>query len=239
MGAYQYLVTAVPGGTPSEPAAAAPAEPPAAGDDLLALVPETARRVLDVGCGAGRTGEALRARLGCEVVGVESDLGFAEAARTRLEDVIVADLETLESVPGTFDALVLDGAIARVRDPARLLRALLPALAADGVIVLAVPNVKHWSVFTPVFTEDRWTYTDDGGLLDRRNFHFMTLQETSDLLDELGLEATHLSTRADPLPSELGVLVDIAADYGAEREETLLRLSSREYLIVARPGAES
>jgi SAM-dependent methyltransferase len=239
LGVYQYLVTAIPGGTPSEPAVHPPAEPPAAGDDLLALVPETARRLLDIGCGAGRTGEALRERLGCEVVGVESDLGFAETARTRLDDVIVADLETLESVPGTFDALLLDGTIVRVRDPARLLRALLPALADDGVIVLAVPNVKHWSVIAPLFAEDRWTYTDDGGLLDRRNFHFMTLQETSDLLDDVGLEATHLSTRADPLPSELGVLVDIAADYGAEREETLLRLSAREYLIAARPAGES
>ena len=35
------------------------------------------------------------------------------------------------------------------------------------------------------------------------------------------------------------MLVDIAADHGAEREETLLRLSAREYLITARPAAGS
>ena len=30
--------------------------------ELLALIPNSARRVLDVGCGAGRLGEALKAR---------------------------------------------------------------------------------------------------------------------------------------------------------------------------------
>ena len=238
LGAYQYLVTAKPAGPIRPPTPRIPERAPA-GDDLLALIPESARRVLDVGCGDGRTGEALRARHGCEVVGVETDPGLAEVARTRLDDVVIADIETLEGVSGTFDAILLDGTIVRVREPARLLRALLPSLAAGGVLVLAVPNVKHWSVVVPLLAEDQWRYTDDGGLLDRRNFHFMTLQETSDLLDELGLDATALATRTDPLPSDLGMLVNIAADYGAEREETLLRLSAREYLIAARPSEGS
>jgi SAM-dependent methyltransferase len=237
LGAYQWIVTAARHATATPPARQAPPEPAAAGDDLLALVPATARRVLDVGCGAGRTGAVLRDRQGCEVVGLESDVDLAERARTRLDDVIVADLDALQILPddaGTFDAMLLDGTLVRVREPERLLHALLPALAPGGVVVCAVPNVKHWSVFAPLFAEDRWTYTDDGGLLDRRNFHFLTLQETSDLLDAAGLEAVDLRTREEPLPARLAVLVDIAADYGAEREETALRLSAREYLIAAR-----
>jgi hypothetical protein len=99
-----------------------------------------------------------------------------------------------------------------------------------------VPNVKHWSVLAPVLTEDRWEYTDDGGLLDRRNFHFLTLEELSRLLDDVGLEATELATRQDPLPGRLALLVDIAADYGGEREETALRLSATEYLVAATPS---
>jgi SAM-dependent methyltransferase len=235
LGAYQYIVTAAPGGAAAPAAPHEPAEPPAAADDLLALVPETARRVLDVGCGAGRTGAALRERQGCEVVGIERDVDLAERARTRLDDVVVADLDALEAPPqGSFDAMLLDGTLVRVREPERLLRTLLPALAPGGVVVCAIPNVKHWSVLAPLYAEDAWPYTDDGGLLDRRNFHFLTLQEASDLLDATGLEAVELHTRQEPLPARLGVLVDIAADYGAEREETALRLAAREYLIAAR-----
>jgi 2-polyprenyl-3-methyl-5-hydroxy-6-metoxy-1,4-benzoquinol methylase len=53
--------------------------------EVLALVPETARAVLDIGCGSGRLGEALRARQRAEVGGVELNEAAATAARTRLD----------------------------------------------------------------------------------------------------------------------------------------------------------
>ena len=40
--------------------------------EVLALVPETALAVLDIGCGAGRLGEAIKLRQRAEVIGVES-----------------------------------------------------------------------------------------------------------------------------------------------------------------------
>ena len=236
LGAYQYILTAEPAGPVPAAAPREVPEPPAAGEDLLALVPASARRVLDVGCRSGRTGEALKAR-GHQVVGIESDLGLAELAEGRLDRVIVAELDGFAGLPedaGTFDAMLLDATLVRVREPEELLRALLPALAPDGLVVMAVPNVKHWSVLAPAFAEDRWEYTDDGGLLDRRNFHFLTLEELSRLVDDAGLEATELVTRQDPLPGNLSLLVDIAADYGAEREETALRLSATDYLVAAK-----
>ncbi|HEX4613842.1 MAG TPA: glycosyltransferase, partial [Urbifossiella sp.] len=41
--------------------------------ELLALIPPTAREVVDVGCGAGRLGQALKARQPARVVGIEQD----------------------------------------------------------------------------------------------------------------------------------------------------------------------
>ena len=49
--------------------------------ELLALIPTTARTVLDIGCGAGRLGEAIKARQPAEVVGVELNETAAAAAR--------------------------------------------------------------------------------------------------------------------------------------------------------------
>ena len=49
--------------------------------EILALVPETARAVLDIGCGAGRLGEAIKARQQAEVVGIELNESAAAAAR--------------------------------------------------------------------------------------------------------------------------------------------------------------
>jgi hypothetical protein len=124
-----------------------------------------------------------------------------------------------------------------VRDPARLLRALTPALAADGVLVCAVPNVKHWSVVEPLLVQDRWSYAD-AGLLDTGQLRFFTLDEVSDLLDDAGLEGVHVvPNESAPLPEELTPLLDLAVRFGAEREETRLRLGAYEYLVVARRRA--
>ena len=63
--------------------------------ELLARIPPSARRVLDIGCGAGRLGEAVKARQTAEVVGVELDAEAAATARGRLDRVLCGDAEEL------------------------------------------------------------------------------------------------------------------------------------------------
>lgn len=204
--------------------------------DLRALVPVTARRVLDVGCGAGALGAALRAERRCEVVGLEGFVEAAEAARALLDDALCVDLDALEGLPhplGHFDAMLFGDVLEHLRDPHRLLRVLLPYLAEHGVLVCSIPNVKHWSVVFPLLVHDRWQY-QDAGLLDRTHVHFFTLEEISAMLDELGLEVVHLRANDAPLPEELRPLADLAGRYGADRAETAARLGAYQYLLVAR-----
>jgi 2-polyprenyl-3-methyl-5-hydroxy-6-metoxy-1,4-benzoquinol methylase len=209
--------------------------------ELRALVPIEARRVLDVGCGGGALGATLKAeRPGCEVVGLE---GFPEAAaraRGRLDDVLCLDLDSLEALPpdaGKFDALVFGDVLEHLRDPLRLLRTLLPALADDGVLVLSIPNVKHWTVLYPLLVKDRWTY-EDAGLLDRTHVHFFTGATVAEMLRELGLDLVHLGVNdLAPLPPELEPLAGLAEALGGDRAEAAARLGAYQYLLVARPGA--
>lgn len=223
------------------------AERPDAGDDgyfehtrpeLRALVPAGARRVLDVGCGAGALGAALRAERGIEVFGIE---GFPDAARQageRLDGVLEADLDALEELPwerGSFDAMLFGDVLEHLRDPRRLLGALLPWLADDGAVVCSIPNVKHWSVVYPLLVHDRWRY-EDAGLLDRTHVHFFTLEEIGVMLDELGLAAEHVGATAVQTPERIvDALTDLAVAMGAERAETRGRLAAYQYLVVARP----
>src|SRR3954453_1043831 len=57
--------------------------------DVRALVPRSARRVLDLGCATGALGAALKEH-GAEVVGVEVDRAHAREAERRLDRVVVA-----------------------------------------------------------------------------------------------------------------------------------------------------
>ena len=168
--------------------------------EVRALVPAAARRVLDVGCGAGALGAALREERGLEVAGLELSPDAATRARERLDHVVEGDLDQLDSLPfdhGHFDAMVFGDVLEHLRDPHRLLRALRPWLADDGAIVCSIPNVGHWSVVLPLIAQDRWPYAD-AGLLDRTHVHFFTLHEAEAMLRECGfaLESAAADGRA-------------------------------------------
>jgi SAM-dependent methyltransferase len=237
----------------SESAAASPAPPAGAagvragevselgvyyeGDrpDLRELVPAGAQRILDVGCGAGGLGGALREERGAWVMGVEFFPQAAERARDRLDELVVADLDALAELPipeESLDAMLFGDVLEHLRDPHRLLEVLRTYLAPDGVIVCSIPNVKHWSVVAPLLVADRFTYTD-AGLLDRTHVHLFTLEEIGRMLRETGFDLKKLVRKDIPLPDGLEPLVDVAAGLGADSSETRARLSAYQYLVVA------
>jgi methionine biosynthesis protein MetW len=209
--------------------------------ELRALVPEEARRVLDVGCGAGALGAALREERGIEVVGLELSADAAVRARERLDAVVEADLDDLEELPferGSFDAMVFGDVLEHLHDPHRLLRVLRPWLADDGVIVASIPNVGHWSVVLPLLAQDRWPYADSG-LLDRTHVHFFTLAEAELMLRDCGLaiESAATTTLAQSPPPAVDHLTRFLAALGNDEATARRRLTAYQYLLRARPTA--
>ncbi|MDP8943322.1 MAG: class I SAM-dependent methyltransferase [Actinomycetota bacterium] len=204
--------------------------------DLRALIPADARRALDVGCGAGALGAALKEERGMEVHGIELFPDAAAVAAERLDAVITADLETLDALPvprDYFDAMTFGDVLEHVHDPHRLLRVLRPYLAPGGLIACSIPNVKHWSVVFSLLVKDRWTY-EDKGLLDRTHVHFFTLEEIDHMLQDTGFAPVSVQAIASPLPPALMPLAELAARFGAELDETVARLGAYQYVVVAR-----
>ncbi len=207
--------------------------------EVRALVPEGARRVLDVGCGAGALGAALREERGIEVMGVELFADAAAHARERLDDVVEANLDELEELPferGSFDAMVFGDVLEHLHDPHRLLRVLRPWLSDDGALVLSVPNVGHWSVVLPLLTRDRWHY-EDAGLLDRTHVHFFTLNEAELMLRDCGFTLVSANaTHVGETPEAVEHLMKFLAALGTPAADARLRLTTYQYLLVARPS---
>jgi methionine biosynthesis protein MetW len=208
--------------------------------EVRALVPSEARRVLDVGCGAGALGAALREERGIEVVGLELSPDAAARARERLDAVIEADLDELDHLPferGSFDAMVFGDVLEHLRDPHRLLRLLRPWLADDGALVCSIPNVGHWSVVLPLLGGDRWPYAD-AGLLDRTHVHFFTLTEAELMLRECGysVESAATTTLAQSPPPSVDHLTRFLTALGTDQGLARQRLNAYQYLLVARPS---
>lgn len=119
--------------------------------EILALLPASARSVLDVGCGEGALGASLEAR-GARVTGIGLDERAAPVATRRLSRVLFL---CAESAVGVLDArpdvVVLADVLEHLSDPVGVLRALRAALPPGGLLVFSVPNATHASVLGGAF----------------------------------------------------------------------------------------
>ncbi|CCQ91484.1 hypothetical protein NITGR_710006 [Nitrospina gracilis 3/211] len=166
--------------------------------DLLHLMPLEARSVLEVGCGAGHTGRAIKERQGAFVVGVEVNPIAAKEACRQLDRVVEGSIEHME-LPfdeKQFDCILFADVLEHLVDPAQVLRKLLPYLGENGVVVASIPNIQYHGILNQL-GEGNWTYEDEG-ILDRTHLRFFTLKEIRKLFAETGYEVQVVEENLDP-----------------------------------------
>ncbi len=154
--------------------------------DVLELIPTTAKRVLDVGCGAGRLGAALKQRQPAEVFGIEQNPAAAKRAQEVLDAVFAIDLteDGAEYPSGPFDAIVCADVLEHLHPPRPVLERLRTLLAPEGVLIASLPNVQHHSVVRSLLAGN-FTY-EPAGLLDEDHKIFFTRREMEKLFERAG-----------------------------------------------------
>ncbi len=152
--------------------------------EILQHVPQTARRVLDLGCATGTTGAALKQRQEVEVVGVELEREYAREAAARLDHVITGDVETA-TPEGRFDALIAADILEHLRDPWAALRRYAQQLEPDATVVVSLPNVAHWSTYAHL-ARGSWPRKDEG-IFDATHLRWFTLRDARELLIQAGI----------------------------------------------------
>lgn len=156
--------------------------------EVRALVPVTARFIVDVGCGAGALGAAIKAeRPGVAVRGIELNEGAAARARRVLDDVVVGsgDGEMPASWPAP-DCVIFADVLEHMVDPWTALARWGPRLRPGGCVVVSLPNVAHASVQKALW-RGRWDYEKEG-LLDRTHLRFFTRATALEMLAGAGFE---------------------------------------------------
>jgi methionine biosynthesis protein MetW len=162
--------------------------------ELQRHVPAGARRVLDLGCASGALGAALRAR-GAQVVGIERDAAYAARARERLDDVIEADLETLDPAQlGTFDVLIAGDVLEHLADPWTVLRRFAALLEPGGTAVVSLPNVRHWETVFAIAVQGRFPRRNEG-VFDATHLRWFTLHDAWSLVEQAGLTVESVERR--------------------------------------------
>jgi len=165
--------------------------------DVLQLIPEGASCILEVGCAAGKTGEALKNIPGVFVAGVELDPVAAEKARKVLDDVVEGNIESMELpyAEKSFDCVLFADVLEHLVDPWAVLRKTRKYLKPGGTVIASIPNVQYYGVLHQV-AEGRWTY-ESAGILDRTHLRFFTRGEIEKLFAETGYTVERIEETLD------------------------------------------
>ena len=150
--------------------------------------------VLDVGCGSGAFLKMLADRGRKNVAGIDWALDAASVAVHRSGvPAVCGSLARAPFAPGSCAAITMFHVLEHLYEPARYLEAAHELLAADGRLIVHVPNAASWEFL--LFGE-RWS----GLEVPRRLFHFRQ-HDLEALLATSGFEILrykHFSWRDNP-----------------------------------------
>ena len=165
--------------------------------DLLERVPLTARVILDVGCGTAALAAAYRKRNPrVRLLGIDKDPDLAAIASERLDELATVDVEQDPlpfDVSEGIDCIVYGDILEHLQDPWSVLMRQSEALTPDGVILMCVPNLDHWS-FADRLLRGVWNY-EETGLLDKTHLRWFTLRTMLDGLKQRGFVLCDVSPR--------------------------------------------
>ena len=149
--------------------------------------------MLEVGCGTGAFGALVKQERGCRYYGVELAEKAAMYARDRLDNVVVANIESqmLPFERRSFDCLVCNDVLEHLVDPWASLQKLMEFVRPGGYVVVFMPNVRISEVVKDLVFRRRWEYQSEG-VLDRMHLRFFTESSIRSLIEAAGLEVIRL-----------------------------------------------
>jgi SAM-dependent methyltransferase len=205
--------------------------PDHANPDLLGRIPLTARRILDVGCGAGALGLAYKRRNpAARYLGIEADPRAAAIAAGRLDAVAHCDVEA-QPAPfddARFDCIIYGDILEHLRDPWRVLRAHAAVLAPGGVMLVCMPNAEHWS-FSDRLLRGGWDY-EAQGLFDRTHLRWFTPDTTRAALIAAGVRPIDVIPRIFDLAPARAFAAGMAPLLGQDPEALLRRCAPLQHV---------
>ena len=156
--------------------------------EIAPLLPRTATRILDVGCGSGATSAWLKSIYpDSKTIGLEGNATLLPELASNVDEPHIVDLNGPWPEVGKLDLVLLLDVLEHLFDPPKALARVMEMLAEDGTVIISLPNVAHFSISLPLLLRGRFDYTD-AGILDRTHLHFFYQASALNLAKGAGLE---------------------------------------------------
>jgi 2-polyprenyl-3-methyl-5-hydroxy-6-metoxy-1,4-benzoquinol methylase len=154
---------------------------------MLRYLPKDAKKVLDVGCGNGCFAEVIKNQNSAEVWGIELMEQEANLAKQVLDKVFIGPCENfIDSLPDNyFDVIYFNDVLEHLVDPYTVLKKMKSKLAADGVVISSIPNVRYHNSFIKVLVNKDWKY-EPFGVMDFTHMRFFTEKSIKRMYEEAG-----------------------------------------------------
>lgn len=193
-------------------------------------------RVLEIGCACGATLLALgEADQKAHLYGMELNEGAAAVAKT-FAAVSAGDIESgrLDYENDFFDYIILADVLEHLRDPGQTLCMLKSYLKPEGLLVVSIPNIMHYTVLKDLLG-GRFTYAE-AGILDKTHLRFFTKQEFHSMLVNQGYQNIRNAALAlgDEAPWAEDFIRQMMQVEGACQDKNEFR--AYQYLFVASKG---
>lgn len=223
--------------------------------ELVAMVPSDAKRVLEIGCGTGGFGKAMKElRPEVEVIAYEANGKLAREAvdyylhvwREDVQDLLIPPSGIVLHPSGfkevrenAFDVLVFGDVVEHLNVPRETISMLCRVLHPGGTVIMSIPNARYAAFTGNVLDRGIFKY-EDAGLFDRTHLRFFCKQDMIELVEDAGLELELIRSlsglSAEDLPYDEGngcitfgrvVLIQ-------PTEEEIEQIRTYQYLVVAR-----
>ena len=199
--------------------------------EMLRFIPDNARHVLELGCGAGVFSAAVKKSRGAEVWGIEYNEEAARRAGDILDHVLAGDAnERIAELPdGYFDAIVCNDVLEHLVNPLETLTQLRGKLKPHGVVVASIPNIRYLPalgkvVFRRDFPQEAF------GIFDRTHLRFFTRSSIVRMFEDAGYSMQRIKG-INPFLGPFGALF-IVLSLGYFADGVFL-----QYACVASPAA--
>ena len=160
--------------------------------EMLSLLPVNAKKILDVGCGAGAFASQLISK-DREIWGIEPDKNSALLAAESLFMVLNGKIEdVINNLPDHyFDAIYFNDVLEHLIDPWLIIKAIKPKLSEKGVLICSIPNVRYIRNLGHLLVNRDWQYMETG-IRDSTHLRFFTKKSIYRLIKESGYNITKI-----------------------------------------------
>jgi len=155
--------------------------------EMVQFVPQSARQVLEVGCGKGHFAAGLKKERAIHVTAIEPFPQAHAEARMRVDRLIPLQVEEAfcELEDASFDCVIYNDVLEHLVDPWKVLSETRRLLRPGGVVVASLPNIRYYPVLKDLVFQGNWQYQADG-VLDRTHLRFFTKNSLRQLFEMSG-----------------------------------------------------